>query len=165
MRKLITTLLCLVIVLCNAAYGFSQNFDVRTKSDITAEQLNARFEKKEDSKLKDTGKYFIEAQEKYGVNAEFLAALAIHESACGTSSLARRKNNFFGLKGRRGWSSFNSPEECIMYAANNLAKADGFYFARKKYTIASIGKTYCPKNTKHWRDTIIIHMKSIKAAS
>ena len=30
------------MLLCNAAYGFSQNYDVRTKSDITAEQLNAK---------------------------------------------------------------------------------------------------------------------------
>lgn len=160
MRKLITTFLCLVMVLCNAAYGFSQNFDVRTKSDITAEQLNARFEEKEDSRLKGTGKYFIEAQEKYGINAEFLAAIAIHESANGTSSLARRKNNFFGLRGKKGWSSFDSPEECIMYAANNLTKPGGFYFARKKYTIASIGKTYCPTKTSEWRNSIISCMKS-----
>ena len=40
MTKLITTLLCSVMLLCNAAYGFSQNFDVRTKSEITAEQLD-----------------------------------------------------------------------------------------------------------------------------
>ena len=165
MTKLITTILCFVMVLCNAAYGFSHDFDVRTKSDVTAEQLDAKFESKEGSKLKGTGKYFIEAQEKYGINAEFLAAIAMHESAIGTSAMARRKNNLFGLRGNKGWLSFESPEECIMYAANNLAKPGGFYFARKKYTIASIGKTYCPSNTSKWRSCIISHMKSIKAAT
>ena len=95
MTKLITTLLCSVMLLCNAAYGFSQNFDVRTKSEITAEQLDAKL----DNRLEGTGRYFIEAQEKYGINAEFLAAIAIHESGNGSSTAARRKNNFFGLMG------------------------------------------------------------------
>ena len=87
MTKLITTLLCSVMLLCNAAYGFRQNFDVRTKSEVTAEQLDAKL----DNKLEGTGRYFIEAQEKYGINAEFLAAIAIHES--GTFNSRCRGNN------------------------------------------------------------------------
>lgn len=165
MTRLITTLLCFVMVLCNAAYGFSHDFDVRIKSDISAEQLDTKFSLKKDSKLKGTGKYFITAQEKYGINAEFLAAIAMHESACGTSSMARRKNNLFGLRGKRGWLKFDTPEACIMYAADNLTKSNGFYFARKKFLIASIGKTYCPKNTTQWQKSIINFMKSMKAAS
>jgi beta-N-acetylglucosaminidase len=148
------------MVLCNAAYGFSHDFDVRTKSDITAEQLDAKFESKDGSKLKGTGKYFIEAQEKYGINAEFLAAIAMHESANGTSSLARRKNNFFGLRGKKGWSSFESPEECIMFAANNLAKPGGYYFGRGHYTIGSIGKRYA--SDKKWSKRIVATMQSIR---
>ena len=59
MRRLITTLLCSVMLLCNAAYGFSQNYDVRTKSDITAAQLDAKLE----NRLKGCGQYFVDAQE------------------------------------------------------------------------------------------------------
>lgn len=161
MTKLITTLLCFVMLLCNAAYGFSQNFDVRTESSITAEELDLRFAQKTDSKLIGTGKFFIEAQAKYGINAEFLAAIAMHESACGTSTAARRKNNFFGLMKRKGGQiSFNSPQECIDYAANNLTKPSGYYYARGRYTISSIGKRYA--SNKKWAAHIVTMMKSIK---
>lgn len=156
MRKLITTLLCSVMLLCNAAYGFSQNFDVRTKSDVTAEQLDATFK----NELSGCGQYFIEAQKKYGINAEFLAAIAIHESGNGSSLSARRKNNFFGLMGSRGILRFDSPQECIDYAANNLTKTDGYYFGRGRYTIRRIGQRYA--SDKRWPSRIVSTMKRIQ---
>ena len=155
MTKLITTLLCSVMLLCNAAYGFSQNFDVRTKSEVTTEQLDAKL----DNKLAGTGHYFIEAQEKYGINAEFLAAIAIHESGNGSSAAARRKNNFFGLMGKRGQLSFSSPQECIDYAARTLTKPEGYYFGRGRYTISQIATRYA--SDKKWPIRIIATMKSL----
>ena len=89
MRKLITTLLCSVMLLCNAAYGFSQNYDVRTKSDITAEQLNAKLQ----NRLKGTGCYFIAAQEEYGVNAQS-ACKGQEKSKCRAAFTAVWKGNF-----------------------------------------------------------------------
>lgn len=155
MTKLITTLLCSVMLLCNAAYGFSQNFDVRTKSEVTAEQLDAKL----DNKLAGTGQYFIEAQEKYGINAEFLVAIAIHESGNGKSAAARRKNNFFGLMGKKGQLSFSSPQECIEYAAKTLTKPEGYYFGRGRYTISRIASRYA--SDKKWSSRIIATMKSL----
>jgi beta-N-acetylglucosaminidase len=156
MRKLITTLLCSVMLLCNAAYGFSQNYDVRTKSDITAEQLDAKLQ----NRLKGTGCYFIAAQEEYGVNAEFLAAIAIHESGNGSSTAARRKNNFFGLMGSKGQLSFETPRECIMTAAKNISKPNGYYFARGNYTINRIGRRWAAD--KKWSTRIVATMKGIR---
>lgn len=156
MRKLITTLLCSVMLLCNAAYGFSQNYDVRTKSDITAEQLDAKLQ----NRLEGCGQHFIDAQEEYGVNAEFLAAIAIHESGNGSSAAARRKNNFFGLMGSRGQLSFDSPRECIMTAARNISKPNGYYFGRGRYTISSIGRRYA--SDKRWSSRIVATMRGIR---
>lgn len=156
MRKLITTLLCCFVLLCNAAYGFSQNYDVRTKSDITAEQLDAKLQ----NRLKGCGQHFIDAQEEYGVNAEFLAAIAMHESGNGSSAAARRKNNFFGLMGSRGQLSFTSPRECIMTAARNISKPNGYYFGRGRYTISSIGRRYA--SDKRWSSRIVATMKGIR---
>ena len=156
MRKLITTLLCSVMLLCNAAYGFSQNYDVRKKSDITAEQLDAKLQ----NRLKGCGQYFIDAQEKYGINAEFLAAIAIHESGNGSSTAARRKNNFFGLMGKRGQLSFETPQECIECVAKNLTKPSGYYFGRGRYTISSIGRKYA--SDKRWSTRVVATMKSIR---
>ena len=156
MRKLITTLLCSVMLLCNAAYGFSQTYDVRTKSDITAEQLNAKLK----NRLEGCGQHFIDAQEEYGVNAEFLAAIAIHESGNGSSAAARRKNNFFGMMGKRGQLSFETPREGIMAAAKNLTKPNGYYFARGRYTISSIGKKWAAD--KKWSSKVVTVMKGFK---
>lgn len=156
MRKLVTTLLCSVMLLCNAAYGFSQNFDVRVKSSVTAEQLNTTLK----NSLADCGKYFIEAQEKYGINAEFLAAIAIHESGNGSSSAAKLKNNFFGLVGKNGLMKFSSPGECIDFAANNLTKEDGYYFGKGRYTIKRIGQKYAAD--KKWSRRIAMTMKGIR---
>ena len=156
MRKLITTILCSVMLLCNAAYGFSQNFDTRTKSDVTAEHLNAKLK----NKLTNLGQEFINVQEKYGINAEFLVAIAIIESGNGSSRAARKKNNFFGLMNKKGLLSFNSPQECIDYAARNLTKLDGYYFGRGRYTISQIAHRYAAN--KKWPSMVIATMKSNK---
>ena len=144
------------MLLCSAAYGFSQTYDVRIKSDITAEQLNAKLK----NRLEGCGQYFIEAQEKYGVNAEFLAAIAILESGNGSSAAARRKNNFFGLMGKRGQLSFENQRECILCAAKNISKPNGYYYAKKRYTIGSIGKKWAAD--KKWSSKVVMTMKSIR---
>lgn len=156
MRKLITTILCSLMLLCSAAYGFSQTYDVRKKSDITAEQLNAKLK----NGLEGCGQIFIDAQEIYGINAEFLAAIAIHESGNGSSAAARRKNNFFGLMGKRGQLSFKNPAECIMCAAENLTKPTGYYFGKRRYTIASIGKKWA--SDKKWASRVAATMRCIR---
>ena len=46
--------------------------------------------------LPPLGAAFISAEEKYGVNARFLLAAALHESAWGTSYISRVKHNLFG---------------------------------------------------------------------
>ncbi len=42
------------------------------------------------------GRAFIGAEKKYGVNARFLLAAALHESGWGTSYISRVKHNLFG---------------------------------------------------------------------
>lgn len=44
----------------------------------------------------DNCDYFYYAEQEYGINGIFLAAIAIHESAWGTSRIALDKNNLFG---------------------------------------------------------------------
>jgi beta-N-acetylglucosaminidase len=44
----------------------------------------------------DNADYFYYAEQEYGINGVFLAAVAIHESAWGTSNIARAKKNLFG---------------------------------------------------------------------
>ena len=153
MTKILFTLFCAISLAFNV-YAYRPDYDVRTLSNVSVERLDAKFK---GSRLQGTGKYFIAAQKKYGVNAVFLAAVAMHESANGTSRLARTKNNFFGLRGKNGMMSFKSPEACIMYTAELISRKRGNYFGKGRYTIKSIGKKYA--SSKHWATRVAKHMK------
>lgn len=88
---------------------------------------------------------FLEAEEKHGVNAAFLAAVASLESGHGRYCF--RPNNIFGWSGK----SFDSVPECIDFVAEKLARnyidPNGKYY--RGGTIADIGKVYCP-GIKEW---------------
>ena len=74
--------------------------DLRTKSSVKATQINDYIKNQVGSNpsvLLNTGTYFVEAGEKYGVNALFLAAHAIHESNFGKSKIALDRYNLFGF--------------------------------------------------------------------
>lgn len=79
-----------------------QFIDLRTQSPVTAKQINDYIAKNfksfgTTSALSGKGQAFIDAGQKYGVNALYLAAHAIHESAFGTSNISLGKNNLFGF--------------------------------------------------------------------
>jgi beta-N-acetylglucosaminidase len=71
--------------------------DLRKPSNITATDIvnffNAR---RPDSPLKNYAQSFIDAQNKYGVNAQYLVAHAIWETGWGGSNLTTYKNNLYG---------------------------------------------------------------------
>ena len=79
-------------------YNYYQYLPLRSKSNLTGPQL--------DNYLKALGRTtsiyygksqaFVEGQQKYGMNALLVYAMAGIESAFGTSTIARTKNNLFG---------------------------------------------------------------------
>ncbi|PLT35775.1 SH3 domain-containing protein [Bacillus sp. V5-8f] len=79
-----------------------QFVDLRKPANVTAKQIDdyiASYVKltKKTSVLTEKGQAFIDAGNKYGVNAVYLAAHAIHESAFGTSLISQGKMNLFGF--------------------------------------------------------------------
>ncbi len=46
--------------------------------------------------FKNNAKYFYYAEQQYHINGVFLAAVGVHESAWGTSTIAKNKKNLFG---------------------------------------------------------------------
>lgn len=73
--------------------------NVTSKTGVTAADIDALISKYcgSDSVLKvGMGKYFIEAQESSGIDALVLFSIASHESAYGTSKIAKMKSNLFG---------------------------------------------------------------------
>lgn len=71
-----------------------------------------------------TGQYFINAQNKYGLNALMIYAFALHESGYGTSAYAKTRNNLFG------------------YAAYDSKSDDAYYFSSIETGINEITGMY-----------------------
>lgn len=116
------------------------NMSVTTPYTGTAEDLNKSLKGK--GLLEGKGEKLLELQQKYGVNAAFIAAIARAESG-GTSSLAKNNNNLTGITnpGGHGFRKFNSVDECLEYTAK-LIKTN--YIDKNLTTIAQIHKKYCP---------------------
>lgn len=94
-----------------------------SETNYSAEDLDDYVRsQKPTSPLIGLGKVFKQAEEETGVNALYLLAHAIHESAWGTSKIATDKFNLYGIKAidadaYNNAMQFNSFEECILYAA------------------------------------------------
>ena len=103
----------------NIFYNYYQYLSLRSKASYTAEDINTYFANNTptDSVLRNTGEYFIKAQSKYGVNASAMVGIAMNESGKGTSTIAKTKNNIFGINAvdsnSNGANYFNSIEDCI----------------------------------------------------
>ena len=84
----------------NPFYNYYQYLSFRTKTNYNAANINQFIDARTSnasSKLKNTGNYFIENQNNYGINAIIMLAIGINESGYGNSNIAQTKNNLFGL--------------------------------------------------------------------
>ena len=83
----------------NPYFNYYQYLPLRSTTSYSASDLNSTINGKisSTSKLKDLGKDFVNNQNTYGVNALLMASIAINESGWGNSSIAKNKNNLFGL--------------------------------------------------------------------
>lgn len=112
----------------------------------------------------DNMEYFYNAEQKYGVNGIFIAAVGIHESGWGTSYLAKEKKNLFGYKAYdrdpiNSAQDFESYEDAINTVAQALSKnyltpSGSFYY----------GKTMEAVNTKYasdsgWHEKVYSYME------
>ncbi|MCM3738117.1 PA14 domain-containing protein [Bacillus cytotoxicus] len=77
-----------------------ETLDLRKPSKVTAGEIDNYMSRRTNgtSPLTGYGQAFIDAQNKYGVNALFLASHAILESGYGKSLISYRKHNLFGLR-------------------------------------------------------------------
>ena len=97
---------------CITYYNYYQFLPLRSKSNIDASVLNNYLSSYTNSVMLNQGQAFINAQNTYGVNALLLYAMAIHESAYGTSAYARGRNNLFG------WNAYdNSPGSASTFSS------------------------------------------------
>ena len=83
----------------NPYFNYYQYLPLRSTTSYSASDLNSTINGKisSTSKLKDLGNDFVNNQNTYGVNALLMDSIAINESGWGDSSIAKNKNNLFGL--------------------------------------------------------------------
>lgn len=67
--------------------------NVRIKSNLTIQKAKTMLK---GTALESCAPYFIECEDQYGINAVAMMAIAVHESAWGTSRRAREDNNLTG---------------------------------------------------------------------
>ncbi len=139
---------------------------VLTDSGNSAKALDQRLK---NTPLKGLGKSFKKAEQKSGVNAYALAAIALHESGFGQSKIAKQKHNLFGFQAYdnspyKSAKSFDSYEQGIFHVADYLKKnylsVDGKYY--NGTTLNAIGKNYAtdPK----WSQKVEAIMKALMAS-
>ena len=125
--------------------NFEYNMNLLTKSYIKEETLAKAFE---NTTMQGLEKYFIQAEKETGINALYLAGLAVHESGWNTSKFAKERNNLFGWQAYDNdldkTKYFESKGECILFVASKIKKlylTEGGTF-HSGYTIENISKRY-----------------------
>jgi hypothetical protein len=92
--------------------------------------------------FEDNAEFFYEVEQKYNVNGLFIAAIGIHESNWGTSTIARDKHNLFGY-GSYDSSAYESSFEFenYRYGIETLAKVLSKYYLNEPGTPIYDGET------------------------
>ncbi|MEG1656068.1 MAG: glucosaminidase domain-containing protein [Christensenellaceae bacterium] len=142
-----------------ASYTYEYMSDLTTITNYSGAQLE---EVLRGTGLAGLGEYFAQKEKTHGINALFLIGITKLESASGTSSLARSKNNLGGLKnGSSGYLSFDSKQDCVEYMANilkdNYLSENGKHY--KGTTSQAVSIRYCEQSTS-WYQQVENLMKS-----
>lgn len=151
----------------------NKNMKLNQPSGLTLEQFEKIFENESKDKnnvFKENAKYFYYIEQSYGINGVFVAAIGIHESAWGTSRIAKDKKNLFGY-GAYDMSAYSSAYSYNGYAAGidmiarvlvkhylnpkgtsiyNGETATGKYYNGS--TVAGVGKKYA--TDKKWSNSV-----------
>ena len=156
------------------------SFDMKLNkpSGLSLEQFKKIFENdRNDTKkvFQNNAQYFYYAEKQYNVNGVFLAAVAIHESGWGGSSIASDKNNLFGY-GAYDASPYDSAYEFSDYSEGidllarvfakyylnpegtkiyDGTKADGCYYHGA--TLTGVNTKYA--TDKNWANGVYYWMK------
>ena len=124
---------------------FNYEMNLLTPSYIKEETLAKAFK---NTKMQGLEKYFIQAEKETGINALYLAGLAVHESGWNTSKFAEKRNNLFGWQAYDNdldkTKYFESKGECILFVAERIKtlylNENGMF--HNGYTMESISSRY-----------------------
>lgn len=155
----------------------SKDIELNKPSGLTEEQFKKVLTDSKDTNniFKDNAEYFYYIEKQYNINGIFVASIGIHESAWGTSRLAKNKYNLFGYGAYdsnpyNGAYTFSSYSESIDLIARVLVKyylnpkgtqiydgqaASGKYYSGN--TISAVNKKYATDS--NWENAVYNYMK------
>ncbi len=155
----------------------SFNMALNKPSGLTIEQFKKVLtDNKDVNKIfENNSDYFYYIEDEYNINGIFVASIGIHESAWGTSKIAKNKYNLFGYGAYdsnpyNGAYSFSSYSESIDLLARVLVKYylnqkgtliyDGQVASGKYYsgnTVSAVNKKYA--TDKNWANCVYKYME------
>ena len=153
------------------------NMALNKPSGLSLEQFKKVLtdDKDKNKVFENNAEYFYYIEKQYNINGIFVAAIGIHESAWGTSKIARDKNNLFGYGAYdsnpyNGAYSFSSISESVDLMARVLTKyylnpaGTEIYDGEKAKATYYNGSTLSGVNTryatdKNWANGVYGHMK------
>ena len=157
--------------------ALSKEIELNKPSGLSAEEFkNVLTDDKDKNKIfQNNSEYFYYIEDEYNINGIFVAAIGIHESAWGTSKLAKNKYNLFGYGAYdsnpyNGAYSFSSYSESIDLIARVLVKyyinpagtkiydgqtASGKYYSGN--TISAVNKKYA--TDANWGNSVYKYMQ------
>ena len=147
----------------NPYYNYYQYLSLRSKTTFSANNLNSRTQSylsstgRSSSNILDKGQTFIDNQNTYGINAGLMYGVAYNESAAGTSSIARNKNNIFGLNAvdkspSESANYFSSVNQCIKEFAYNWMSKGYLNGNDSRYRGPHLGDKHSGINVKYASD-------------
>lgn len=140
----------------------NESYNVKGKSVVLSHWLNNHL----GGVLSGKGDFIIKIAKEKDICPVFLAAVAMHESANGTSKIAKEKRNVCGIMiSGKTFKTFDTVEDSLSYTANLLS---GKIYKNCK-TVADIQRKYCPVGVKndpkglnvHWKTGVVKYMKRI----
>lgn len=151
------------IIIKNKPLFPSQDMDLRLPSGGDAEMMDSYVKA---TPLAGLGKTWMEAEERWRVNAIFLCALACHESDFGRSRIAREKKNLYGFRAydadpygsAKSYARFEDSIEdvCALLAQHYLFPCGKHYNGPSP---AGINARYA--SDKGWAGKVVAHMAKI----
>ncbi len=157
--------------------GLSFGMALNKPSGLTLEQFKKILTDKKDTNkiFTNNAEYFYYIEKQYNINGVFVAAVGIHESAWGTSKIAKDKNNLFGYGAYdsnpyHGAYSFSAFSESIDLIARVFVKyyinpkGTSIYGGEKAVGTYYNGPTLSGINTryasdKNWANAVYNHME------
>lgn len=135
-----------------------ESYVTNVKSGLTVQEIDKKLE---NTPMRNMGKFILECENKYGVNAAFIVAVACVETGYGKAGLGASSNAIFSIKDwkKPGYCRYKTKQEAIDHFCRVISSGKN-YHTKKKFKVEQIGKTYCPVRTKHWVSNVYKVMRS-----